>query len=85
MKTKGRPKSKNIEDRRVPKKIRNNNDVVAIPFKDGSYGGQTDKGIFKMRDFSSQSIQPKGKKKSKYKKGKLTANSSSKKRMSKAR
>jgi len=85
MKTKGRAKSKNIEDRRIPKKIRNNNDTVIVPRNDGTYGGMTEKGIFKMRDFNSQSIQPKGNKKSKYTKGKLTANSSSKKRMSKAR
>jgi hypothetical protein len=82
MKTKNRPKSRNIEDRRIPKKIRNNNDTVVVPRNDGTYGGMTEKGMFKDRADLASLKRPRY---SKRKKKNLAANSSSKKRMSKAR
>lgn len=82
MKTKGRPKSKNIEDRRVPRKIRNNNDTVVVPRNDGTFGGMTEKGMFKDRSDLAKLKRPKV---TKYKRKNLAANSSSKKRMNKAR
>ena len=82
MKTKGRPKSKNIEDRRIPKKIRNNNDVVVVPFNDGSFGGKTEKGMFKDRADLASMSRPKY---TKRKRKNIEANTSSKKRMNKAR
>ena len=82
MKTKGRAKSKNIEDRRVPRKIKNNTDKVSVPFRDGSFGGQTEKGLFKDRNWKDMPSRPKYTKRGKKN---LAANSSSKKRMSKAR
>lgn len=82
MKYKGRTKSSNIEDRRIPRKIRNNSDTVVIPRNDGSYGGMTEKGMFKDRTDLSKMKRPKY---TKRKKKNLAANSSSKKRMSKAR
>ncbi len=82
MKTKGRAKSKNIEDRRIPKKIRNNNDTIVIPSNDGTYGGMTEKGMFKDRKDLASLKRPKY---TKRKKKNLAANTSSKKRMSKAR
>ncbi len=68
---KNRPKSKNIIDKRTPKKIRNNTSTISVYHKNRS-GGMTEKGIFKMRDFEFMKIQPSGKKKSKYTKKKIT-------------
>lgn len=55
MKTKGRPKSTNIVDKRTPKKIRNNNDKRAS----------------KLRDTEFLKLYTSGKKKSKYSKKKI--------------
>ncbi len=82
MKYKGRSKSNNIEDRRIPKKIRNNNDVISVPRNDGTFGGMTEKGMFKDRTDIASLKRPKY---TKRKRKNLAANSSSKKRMSKAR
>lgn len=72
MKTKNRLKSSNIEDRRTPKKIRNNNTKVITWNADKSkFGGTTEKGIAKMRDTEYLKLYKSGRKKTKYKKKKL--------------
>jgi len=67
VKYKGREKSKNIIDKRTPRKIRNNNDTVAVPYNDGTFGGKTEKGMFKDREYSKDRIKPKAGKKAKPK------------------
>lgn len=51
MRTKGRPQSKNIIDKRPPKKIKNNSDKVVVWNNDNSFGGQTEKGMYKIQNF----------------------------------
>lgn len=82
MRTKGRMKSSNIEDKRTPKKIKNNSDTILHWSSSMKYGGTTEKGEFKDRKDLAKMPRPKV---TKYKRKNLEANSSSKKRMSKAR
>jgi len=72
MKKTGRLKSSNIEDRRTPKKIRNNNTIVITWNADKTKsGGTTEKGIAKMRDTEYLKLYKSERKKTKYKKKKL--------------
>lgn len=82
MKYKNRPKSTNIEDKRVPQKVRNNSDTILHWNLSKKYGGTTEKGEFKDRKDLAKMPRPRV---TKYKRKNLEANSSSKKRMSKAR